>query len=314
MKPHANQDSSTPPRQLPQANAAAPLPTGAGPLASDGKPVVERLEAAASLLGDESIAVRRALSREFLSSGASGSTLLRRATNSSDARVRAHARALLDDLHWEAARRRLLRYTSSDDFDFEAGLWRLCALERPDFDARPYRKALDAMAREVEKRSAGFADPLEMGKVLVDYLGLELGYAGDMESYTSPDNAYLHRTIERKKGLPLTLCAMYSLVAERCGLKTGLVPLPGHLMLRLYGRSQNLIVDPFHGGEARSQESLMKYLSEHGLQFKAVWFRDAKDTALLRRQIANLRNSLMTVGRMDRARRLTDVMDQLDAR
>ncbi|MCB9915217.1 MAG: hypothetical protein H6828_08720 [Planctomycetes bacterium] len=208
----------------------------------------------------------------------------------------------------ERARRRLARYVAAGAVRLEPGMWRLAALEHPAFDARPYRRALDAMAREVQNRAAIYSDPLDRARVLVDYLGRELGYTGDIESYTSPDNVFLHRTIERKRGLPLTLCALYAAVARRAGLRTGLLPLPGHVMLRLYGRERNLIVDPFHGGEARTQEALREYLAEHGLQFRPVWFQRAPDDVLLRRQVANLRNSLVGIGRVDRARRLSAVL------
>lgn len=276
--------------------------------------VSARLRAAASLLGDESPKVRRALALEFARSGRPGAAILRHASYSGDARVRTHARALLDELDWELARRRLLSYAGRRQIDLETGMWLICGLERREFDARPYHKALDAMASEVGQRCASLQDrPLECGKVLVDYLGLELGYAGDLEAYSSPDNVYLHRTIESKRGLPLTLCALYASVAARVGLKTGIVPLPGHVMLRLYGRHTNLIVDPFHGGEARSQESLTQYLAEHGLQFNPLWFHSASPHTLLRRQVANLRNALVDVGRPTRARRLSAVLEILPA-
>jgi regulator of sirC expression with transglutaminase-like and TPR domain len=268
-----------------------------------------RLDAAAALLGDESPAVRRALAIEFARSGRPGAAVLRHACYSADARVRTHARRLLDDLDWELARRRLLSYAARREVDLETGMWLIGGLERRPFDARPYRKALDAMAREVEKRCSPTLDPLERGKVLVDYLGLELGYVGDLDAYRSPANVYLHRTIESKRGLPLTLCALYAGVARRLGLKTGIVPLPGHVMLRLYGRHSNLIVDPFHGGEARSQESLTQYLAEHGLQFDPLWFHSASAHLLLRRQVSNLRNALTDAGRMNRARKLTTVIE-----
>ena len=79
---------------------------------------------------------------------------------------------------------------------------------------------------------------------------------------------------------------------ERLAMRVGVVPLPGHIMLRLYGRRQNLIVDPFHGGEARSQAALMHYLAQHGLAFRSIWFRDADDRGLLLRHIRNLSHSL----------------------
>lgn len=294
----------------------APAP---GPLAQTPRPAgrivsphLERLRAAASLIGDRSSVVRQSLLHEFRRAGAMARPLLRRALANDDATVRAHARSLLDTLESEDVLRRLLRHVSRDVIDLEQALFLLSRLDRAHFDSRPYVRAIDAMGKEVRRRSTHCGDDLERGKILVEYLGTELGYRGDMDTYPQPENVFLHRTIERKVGLPLTLCALYSFVGRRAGIRTGLVPLPGHVMLRLYGSSKNLIVDPFHGGEARCQESLMAYLREHGLKFRPVWFQDACENRLLRRQIANLRNAYMAVSRHGRARRLVPLIDHLD--
>ena len=105
--------------------------------------------------------------------------------------------------------------------------------------------------------------------------------------------------------------SVYSFVARRASLQTGIIPLPGHVMLRLYGRHQNLIVDPFHGGEARNQDDLVEYLREHGLRFNPVWMHDASPKLLLARQVANLRNSLRSIGLVQRSQELQPLLDGL---
>ena len=255
-----------------------------------------RLQAAASLIGDDSKDVRQALLLEFRRVGKSGAPYLRRAANRPEARIRSHARSILDALDRERVLRRLSRFALREKVDLEAAFCVMAQFERSDLNMKPYRKALDAMAKEVVERTSHLRDDLQRAQVLVHYMGTELGYRGDMQDYSHPDKIYLHRTIESKRGLPLTLCALYSFVAQRAQIKTGIVPLPGHVMLRLYGRYQNLIVDPFHGGEARTQEELGAYLREHGLRFNPVWMHDASDKMLFARQLANLQNALRAIG------------------
>ena len=271
----------------------------------------ERLQAAALLLGDPSRNVRCVLLREFRRAGRAGKPLLRSAGRSDDAAVRSHARALAGTLERDEVFRRLYGFAGQDELDLESAFFLLARLDVPQLDARPYKKALDAMAAEVNRRSAGFEDPFDACKVLVDYLAGSLGYSGEPDTELSPDDVFLHRLIERKRGLPLTLCALYTFVARRCGLHTGIVPLPGHVMLRLHGRSESLIVDPFNNGEIRTQESLMYYLAENGLRFEAMWFRDATDVQVFRRQISNLRSVYQSLQRTGSARRLGILLDQI---
>ena len=322
MRPRADHPQNStadgqPPEAALQAQAESPSLSNDGPRVDgvaqrlDRSPQVERLEAVASLIGDESDAVRSALLREFRRAGRLGRTHLQRAARSDDARARSHARRLLDALHQDDVVRRLCRIAGRGVADFESAMFSMARFERPALDARPYLKALDAIALEVERRSRHLTDDLRRGQVLVHYLGTELGYRGDLESYTHPDNIYLHRVIERKQGLPLSLCALYSFVARRCSIHTGIVPLPGHVMLRLYGRHHNLIVDPFHGGESKSQEDLVDYLKQHGLKFDPVWMHDASPKMLLHRQLANLQNSWRATRQRERSPRLNSLLRQL---
>ncbi len=256
------------------------------------RPAARDLRAAARLLGEDSPTVRRALRRAFAAHPRPARRLLQRAAASDDPRVRAHARGLRLELERRETVRRLLRRLAQPRIDLESALYSLARFSDPDLDARPYRRALDGFAREFGRRAAGITEELDRGRTLARYLGEEVGFRGVADGRYPPSDVHLSRAIETRRGLPLTLTAIYLFVARRAGLRVGVVPLPGHIMLRLYGRRQNLIVDPFHGGEARSQAALMHYLAQHGLAFRSVWFRDADDRALLLRQVRNLGHSL----------------------
>lgn len=321
MRPQANPSpDSTGGNTQPRVDPTPPQEVSSDPSAQSESQIApsrarqqrrDPLDSVVSLIGDESPLVRSALMREFRAAGAIAKPHLLRAAKSQDARVRSHGRKILESLRQEEVVRRLHRHAAGEVPDLESALFLLASLERPQFDARPYRRAMDAMAMEVDKRSRHLNDDLSRGQVLVRYLGGELGIRGNLDSYAHPDNVHLHRVIETRQGLPLSLCAMYSFVAQRCNILTGIVPLPGHVMLRLYGRHQNLIVDPFHGGESKSQEDLIQYLKQHGLRFNPVWMHDASPKMLLLRQIRNLRNAWRLIGRPEGGARLGPLIRQL---
>lgn len=298
-----------PPSSDPGPGGSLPDPLRGATSRSEDPASGAALGLVARLLGDGSATVRGELRRRFEAAGKAGRAHLRRASASSDARVRAHARTLLMEAERRVALRRLARYASAGRLDLETGLFLLGRLHTPRLDPRPYRRALDAMGRKVRGRAAARAGGLERARALVDYLGGELDFRGDGDDYHHPDNVHLHRAIERKRGLPLTLVALYLAVARRAGIEASAIPLPGHVMLRLRGGRRDLIVDPFHGGAARSQEALMGYLALHGLSFRPEWFRDAPDAALLQRQSGNLARSFEQRGLKREARALLGIAE-----
>lgn len=285
-----------------------PLHTDSDPQGSGRPTDKSRFAALAHLLGDPSPTVWTAVRRELEQAGAAALPTLRKAARADAADVRARARTILAQLDKRKALRRLVRYACRDTIDLERALLLLGRHHTPGLDPRPYLRALDAMALEVSRRAHMKTRELDRALTLVDYLGEELELGGSVGEFHHPDNIHLHRAIERRAGMPLTLCAIYQSVAQRSGLNVSILPLPGHVMLRLHGDEESLIVDPYHYGRTRSQRDCLEYLAEHGLAFEAEWFRGASDRVLFRRQVMNLTRSAEKRGLKQDARELTKLL------
>jgi len=249
------------------------------------------LDSLVELLGDDSPAVYPHLRAEFLRLGRCTRPALERAAKDSSPRKRGHARSILRTLDRKQAMTRLLGYALRPNVYLEQALFLLARLDRSDFDARPFRSALDAMGDEVTRRMSLIQDESTRAMVLPEYLGGELGFEGAESDFTHPDNIHLHRCLERKRGMPLTLTAVYLLVAKRAGITAGAVALPGRVLLRLYMGRRSVLIDPFAGGRARTRRYCLDYLSEHGLVPQVSWFQDASPALLFQRHVLNLMSS-----------------------
>ena len=62
----------------------------------------------------------------------------------------------------------------------------------------------------------------------------EFGFVLDTEYPDDPQNVYLNRVLERKKGVGLTLALLYSEIGQRAGLDIRPVALPGYMLCRFY--------------------------------------------------------------------------------
>jgi regulator of sirC expression with transglutaminase-like and TPR domain len=237
-----------------------------------------------------------------------------RATTADSPVVRGRARTLLLDREKTLAIRRLLRHVHGKKIDLEKALFLLGRYHDPNLDPRPWQARLDAFAREVWSRTRGVEDPLDRAQLMVDYLATEIGFASAKGDFHHPDNVHIHRVLERRRGMPLALCAIYMFVGRRAGVSTACVPLPGLVMLRLHGNGAHRIVDPYNRGQVRSERDCREYLKQHGLPVKNAWFRDADDALLLKRQISNLVRSADLRGLPRERRELALVGRALDLR
>ena len=250
-----------------------------------------RLEALVELLDDDSPSVFLAVRRMLEEAGKLADGALRRAAGDSRARLRARARTVSARREQTRVMRRLFRHATRPMIDLERALFLLGRLDRFDLDRRPFVATLNAMAAEVARRAVHEEHELTRLMVLPQYLGNEMGFIGSEADFEHPDNIHLHRVLERKRGMPLILTAIYMFVARRAGMRAAAIPIPGRVLLRLHTSRRSLIVDPFAGGRLRTHADCVRYLAEHGMVPRPEWFRNATDDMLFARHVRNLMNS-----------------------
>ena len=260
------------------------------------------------LLGDDSPMVVARVRSELERMGKTAHSELRRTLRFGSARQRGRARQLLLDHARKGSVRRLIRYASRNVHDLEHALFLLDAHGAPSEDLRGFRKVLDVFADEVLTRLSPGSVP---SRILTEYLGQEVGFAGATQDFHHPDNIYLHRGIERRTGMPLTLCAVYAFVARRAKITAELLPFPGHVLLAIEDPSGQTILDPFAGGVEVSEARIRQYLSQHGVPARPEYFLPASDSLMFLRHVTNLVHSCSQRGRHSEARELSMVQKVL---
>lgn len=112
---------------------------------------------------------------------------------------------------------------------------------------RAYLRRLDRLAEQVRPRLTGSLAARAAN--LSSFLFEECGFAGNADRYYDPRNSYLNKVIDRQVGLPITLSLVAMAVGQRAGLRVVGVGLPGHFIAKVIGDGEEVLFDPFHGGQ-----------------------------------------------------------------
>jgi regulator of sirC expression with transglutaminase-like and TPR domain len=148
----------------------------------------------------------------------------------------------------------------SDDPEFlrllrgevEPDLTRLCLeLARdayPGLHTASYLTRIDALAERIRDRCPQGARVRHILGQINWVLFVEEGFRGDVENYQDSRNSYLNELLDRRLGIPISLSALYLVIAERLGLAMSGVNLPGHFVIRVGLGESVIFVDPFHEG------------------------------------------------------------------
>jgi regulator of sirC expression with transglutaminase-like and TPR domain len=293
----------------PSPLAAPVTPVVAADAAPRGTPA--RRAALVELMDDASPRVWSSVRAELERLGPLGLALVRRAARGTAARARSRARAWLRARDRERTLRRISTRVLRDDVELEQALWLLAQLEDPRFDARPFRRVLEGYAAEVGRRAAAEHDARARALELIDYLAGELGFSGPEQDYHHSDNIHLHRALLRRRGMPLTLCAIFILVARRAGIGATCIPLPRHVVLRIRVDGEELLFDPFARAAQLTRAQCEDFLRRQGFEPHPALFEDADDGMLIQRHLRNLATSRQRRGRAREAAELFAIADAM---
>jgi regulator of sirC expression with transglutaminase-like and TPR domain len=167
-----------------------------------------------------------------------------------------------------------------EEVDLARAALTFAAAADPEVDPEVWLAELDRLADGV----GSFAD-------LRRRLFVEQRFVGAVEDYDAPANSFLHRVLERRMGLPITLSVVTMEVGRRAGVEVQGIGAPAHFLVR--DAATGWLCDPYGGGvlldEADVAARLLPAAGPGALPAAAVPIVDAHQ--ILARMLANLVHS-----------------------
>lgn len=165
----------------------------------------------------------------------------------------------------------------------------------PLLDLAQPQAEIDFLAAKLQHRLPSDASQVQKLRMLNHFFYHELGFAGNVNDYYAPDNSYLHRVIETRRGIPISLAVVYMELAQQIGLNVEGISFPGHFLMKLSVQSRDIILDPFNG-TSLSREELEDRLEPYFAQQEypdgiplATYLQGAQPREILVRMLRNLK-------------------------
>ena len=109
------------------------------------------------------------------------------------------------------------------------------------------REILHGWAAQVADRAHPVDDPAGAAEALAEVLARDRDLRGASEAFENDWGSHLHQVIERRRGLPILLSAIWMEVGRMAGIEVAGIGLPGHFLVRV-GGGRGVYADPFGGG------------------------------------------------------------------
>ncbi|HSR68487.1 MAG TPA: transglutaminase-like domain-containing protein [Acidobacteriota bacterium] len=186
----------------------------------------------------------------------------------------------------------------------------LCRAAYPDDDLKGARRTVDDLGQSVLNHPEAGGEAFQKINALNEVIYEDFGLKGDTEDFYNPDNSYLSRVLERRRGIPISLCVLYRELAERIGLHLDSVAMPAHFLLRHSMPYRNIFLDPFSRGKILLEDGcreLLEDLSRNSIDFRSEFLQPASNRTVVLRMLANLKQIYRQGGNR---RLLIEVLDR----
>lgn len=167
----------------------------------------------------------------------------------------------------------------------------------PTLDLQDTQARFDEHAARLSLACRGASTETARLSKLLQFFFVTERFAGNVDDYYSPDNSYLHRVLQTRKGIPITLAVLLCELGGHVGLELSGIAFPGHFLVRANLHEGIAIIDPF-SGQSLDQRALELRAAPYGLSREKL-LQPASARQILIRMLSNLHAIYTQQGRND---------------
>jgi regulator of sirC expression with transglutaminase-like and TPR domain len=287
------------------------------------------------LLDDNDVEVIEQIEEKILSLGVEAISFLEEASKSESEAIRLQRMQLLiRKLKRFKIQHELERWKISEEQDLLQGMLILERIEFPYTDVQGIHNQLDKIKLDAWLELNYDLTSFEQVKIL-NYIFFQVHkFSGNTESYHHAHNSFISKVLEDKKGNPVSMAIVYSLIAQRLNIPVFGVNLPQHFILGyqseegvdiirrlndpgiIGGPEEGDImfyINPFSEGLILNHDSLRSFLKQLNIEARPEYFKVCTNVEILQRVLRNLVYSYEKSEEQDKVELIQSLMEALSS-
>ncbi len=220
---------------------------------------------------------------------------------------------LIHTVQFELLKDKLITWKERSEQDLLEGLWLVATYQYPDLELSTLRKDLEQIYYETWLEFKNEVHPYDQVKILNSVLFNKLRFAANTKNFHSPGNSMLNIVLETKRGNPISLCAVYMLVAQKLKLPVYGVNLPNLFILTYKSDDIQFYINAFNRGLIFSKTDIDNYIAHLNLPPKAIFYEPASNINIVRRAMRNLLVAFDKLGEQHKKHEIEVLLSALES-
>ena len=283
---------------------------------------VKKIEAMIRLLDDPDEEIFSHIESSLLTFGEPVIEQLEQAWgNSLDTLLQERIENLIHKIQFNSVLKELELWKISGSFDLLQGLIIINRYQYPDTDEQDIINEIEKIKREVWMQMIYQMSPVEKVRLLNNVLFNSFGFVGNVKRYHHPQNSYISQVLESKKGNPILLASIYSIIAQKLDIPLYGVNLPRHFILAYVDdyhanteQSDILFyINPFNKGQIFGKHDVLSFIKQLNLAPEPSYINPCSNIDVITRVIRNLINSYEKLDNDEKVAELTILLAILES-
>lgn len=230
---------------------------------------------------------------------------------------------IIQTIQFTTVQEELKIWAATGGNDLLAGTMLIARYQYPDLDEITIRKQIDQIKKDVWIELNPNLTAYEKVRVINHILYDVYNFTGNTTNYHAPQNSYINNVVESKRGNPLLLSILYSVIAQGLNMPIYGVNLPEHFILayvddfhvnRNNDEEQEILfyINPFSRGAVFSKREIDIFLKQLKLEQNRIYYESCSNVEIIKRQLRNLIFAYEKLGYPNKVEDLNILLDVLN--
>ncbi len=220
---------------------------------------------------------------------------------------------LIHQLQFELVQERLSTWRSSSMTNLLEVLWILATYQYPDLEYEDLLAKVEELRVEIWRALRDDLSPFDQVKIINDVFFGTLGFRSNTKNFHSPANSMMNTVLESRRGNPISLGALYVMIAEKLDLPIYGVNLPNLFILTYKTDSVQFYINVFNKGLIFSKEDIDNYIDHLQLTPRDIYYEPCDNLDIATRFARNLIVSFEKLGEYQKSDEIKTLLKCLDS-
>ena len=225
---------------------------------------------------------------------------------------------LVHEIQFSHTQAKLKEWIETSRKDLLEGALIVARYQYPNLDEIEIKNLLQKIRKDIWLEINAHQTAYEKVRVFNKIFYGKYGFSGNSKDFHSPLNSCINTVLETKKGNPLSLCVVYSIIAQSLDLPIYGVNLPNHFVLA-YLDEDNLnpfintnnehgalfYINGFAKGGIFDELEIKEFLKALNKSELREYFEPCSNSSILQRMLTNLINAFQQSGNAEKVRELS---------